>query len=84
MDPKDEIGRLTHTINGMLTRLQTTYKELEESYRAQRRFVSDASHELRTPLTTIRGNIDLIEKIWRKRADGPSDEARRRMKKAVA
>lgn len=28
------------------------------------RFVSDASHELRTPLTTIRGNIDLLQKIW--------------------
>ncbi|MOA01753.1 Sensor protein SrrB [compost metagenome] len=31
---------------------------------AQRRFVSDASHELRTPLTTIRGNVDLLKKIW--------------------
>ncbi len=62
--PNDEIGRLTHTINGMLARLEATYKELEESYKAQRRFVSDASHELRTPLTTIRGNIDLLEKIW--------------------
>src|SRR5690606_4253863 len=30
----------------------------------QKRFVSDASHELRTPLTTIRGNIDLLERMW--------------------
>jgi two-component system OmpR family sensor kinase len=62
--PNDEIGRLTNTINGMLARIQSTYQELEEAYRAQRRFVADASHELRTPLTTIRGNAELLEKIW--------------------
>lgn len=64
--PLDEIGRLTQTINGMLSRIQITYMELDEAYRAQRRFVSDASHELRTPLTTIRGNVDLLEKMWKK------------------
>ncbi|TXK85598.1 cell wall metabolism sensor histidine kinase WalK [Paenibacillus sp. N3.4] len=63
--PRDEIGRLTDTINGMLSRIQVTYMELDEAYRAQRRFVSDASHELRTPLTTIRGNVDLLEKMWK-------------------
>jgi len=63
-DPNDEMGRLTDTLNGMLERLETTYNELDEAYRAQRRFVSDASHELRTPLTTIRGNVDLLEKMW--------------------
>ncbi len=64
--PHDEIGRLSHTINHMLSRIQRIYQELDEAYRAQRRFVSDASHELRTPLTTIRGNIELVGKIWNK------------------
>ena len=64
-DPNDEIGLLTDTLNGMLARIETTYNELDDAYKAQRRFVSDASHELRTPLTTIRGNIDLLEKMWR-------------------
>lgn len=50
----------------MLSRIQITYLELDDAYRAQRRFVSDASHELRTPLTTIRGNVDLLEKMWKK------------------
>lgn len=63
--PQDEIGRLTNTINSMLSRIHGAYSELEESDRAQRRFVSDASHELRTPLTTIRGNVELLEKMWR-------------------
>ncbi|MCZ8519342.1 MULTISPECIES: sensor histidine kinase [Paenibacillus] len=62
--PNDEIGELTRTINGMLERLQAAYTEMEEAYGAQRRFVSDASHELRTPLTTIRGNVDLLQKMW--------------------
>ncbi|NMO96029.1 sensor histidine kinase [Paenibacillus lemnae] len=62
--PQDEIGRLIDTFNGMLSRTENFYKELEDAYAAQRRFVSDASHELRTPLTTIRGNVDLLHKIW--------------------
>jgi len=62
--PNDEIGRLTDTLNGMLSGLERAYKTLEDSNTAQKRFVSDASHELRTPLTTIRGNVDLLEKIW--------------------
>jgi len=67
--PNDEMGRLTDTLNGMLARLERAYNDLEEAYKAQRRFVSDASHELRTPLTTIRGNIDLLERMWRASAD---------------
>jgi two-component system OmpR family sensor kinase len=63
--PSDEIGHLTSTINSMLSRVESTYKELEDAYRTQRRFVADASHELRTPLTTIRGNVELLEKMWR-------------------
>ncbi|CAM4377833.1 sensor histidine kinase [Saccharibacillus endophyticus] len=62
--PQDEVGQLISTVNRMLGRTEHFYKDLEESYRTQRRFVSDASHELRTPLTTIRGNTDLLKKIW--------------------
>jgi two-component system OmpR family sensor kinase len=70
--PPDEIGRLTDKINNMLARIQITYSDLEESNRAQRRFVSDASHELRTPLTTIRGNVDLLQKMWRQIENQPA------------
>ncbi|WP_274363466.1 sensor histidine kinase [Paenibacillus thermotolerans] len=62
--PMDEIGMLTVKINGMLGRIQSAYGELEEAVSAQKRFVSDASHELRTPLTTIRGNVELLQKMW--------------------
>lgn len=67
--PQDEIGRLIGTVNGMLERTETFYNELDEAYAAQRRFVSDASHELRTPLTTIRGNVDLLKKVWTQEED---------------
>lgn len=78
--PKDELGRLAATLNNMLARLEAAYKELEEAYRKQRRFVSDASHELRTPLTTIRGNIELLEKMWREQRDHPLDLSLEAMK----
>lgn len=61
--PKDEIGRLVEKINGMLERIEKAYNNLDQAYRTQRRFVSDASHELRTPLTTIRGNMELLQKM---------------------
>lgn len=50
--PDDEVGRLANTFDQMLARL-------DESFRAQQRFVSDASHELRTPLAIIRGEVEV-------------------------
>lgn len=61
--PNDEVGRLASTFNNMLERLENAYEQLEQAYIAQKRFVADASHELRTPLTTIRGNIELVQKM---------------------
>ena len=54
--PRDEIGHLVQTLNAMLGRT-------EESLESQKQFVADSSHELRTPLTSIRGNVDLLERI---------------------
>ena len=48
-NPKDEIGRLTTTINALLARLEVAFTRLEETLSRQRRFAADASHELRTP-----------------------------------
>jgi signal transduction histidine kinase len=67
---RDEIGRLTAEFNGMLGQLQAAYdqlgaanQQLEAALDAQRRFVADASHELRTPLTSLRGNVDLLQRM---------------------
>jgi heavy metal sensor kinase len=49
---RDELGRLTTTINDLLTRLENSFKE-------QQRFIADASHELRTPLAVLRGETEV-------------------------
>jgi signal transduction histidine kinase len=48
----DEVGRLAHTLNQMLQRLQ-------ESFSSQRRVLDHASHELRTPLAVLKAELDL-------------------------
>lgn len=37
------------------------FKPAEESYKNQKRFITNASHELKTPLTVISADLDLIE-----------------------
>ena len=59
--PKDEIGDLAATINGMLSRLEKTLARLQKTIDRQRRFVADASHELRTPLTSIHSYAQVLE-----------------------
>ena len=59
----DEVGVLAESFNHMMDRL-------EEGFRLQREFVSDASHELRSPLTVLRGRIEqLTDHARRPRAD---------------
>ena len=60
-NPKDEIGRLTTTINALLARLEVAFSRLEETLSRQRRFAADASHELRTPLTSISGHARMLD-----------------------
>jgi heavy metal sensor kinase len=50
--PDDEIGRLAGAFNEMLSRLDRSFRQIQQ-------FSADASHELRTPLTTIRGEAEV-------------------------
>ena len=59
---RDEVATLTENFNASLDRIESAYRELEESLDRQRRFVADASHELRTPLTTLRSDVELLRR----------------------
>jgi two-component system, OmpR family, sensor kinase len=77
--PGTEVGRLARALNGMLSQIETAFRNREASEASarrsedrMRRFVTDASHELRTPLTSIRGFAEL----YRQGAAGPDDLGR--------
>jgi signal transduction histidine kinase len=50
---RDELYRLTVTINQLLGRLN-------DALQREKQFTSDASHELRTPLTAIKGTLEVL------------------------
>ena len=58
-EPDTEVGRLSTSLNQMLSRIEESFAARTESEEKLRRFVADASHELRTPLTSIRGFAEL-------------------------
>lgn len=62
INPHDEIGRLSNTINALLDRIQNAIIN-------QRKFISDAAHELRTPLTILKGNTEVA--LIMKGSDSP-------------
>ncbi|MCF6147398.1 MAG: HAMP domain-containing protein [Candidatus Kuenenia sp.] len=49
---KDEIHKLANVINGMLSRMEDSFKQV-------RQFTADASHELRTPLAIMKTGIEV-------------------------
>ncbi|BAF58217.1 MAG: HAMP domain-containing protein [Pelotomaculum sp.] len=55
-----EIDRLAESFNGMLDRLEASFKAERETKEQMRRFIADASHELRTPLTSIHGFLEVL------------------------
>jgi two-component system, OmpR family, sensor kinase len=57
--PRTEVGRLTASLNGMLTQIEHAVDARARSEARMRRFVADASHELRTPLAGISGFAEL-------------------------
>ena len=54
----DEVGRLSQTLNDMLSRL-------DDSFQRERQFTNDASHELRTPLTAMQAILGVIREKQR-------------------
>lgn len=57
--PNTEVGRLNHSLNTMLARIERAFGDRAKTIDQMRRFVGDASHELRTPLVSVRGYAEL-------------------------
>jgi two-component system, OmpR family, sensor kinase len=74
--PSTEVGRLTTSLNGMLTQIESAFRAREASEARTRRFAADASHELRTPLVSIRGFAELF-----RQGAVPPDEVPRTMRR---
>ncbi len=61
-DSRDELRRLTETLNGMLDRI-------EGAFNRNRQFTADASHELRAPLTLIQSAAEFSLRRERSREE---------------
>ena len=68
---RDELSRISHTVNRMLDRI-------ESGYHREQQFTGDASHEMRNPLAKIIAEIDLI--LSRSRESGEYKEALDRLR----
>jgi len=62
---RDELRRLTETLNAMLDRIEASVERITQ-------FTADASHDLRTPLALIRTNSELA--LRRTRTEGEYQE----------
>jgi len=51
--PRDELRRLTETLNAMLGRIETSFRRIAQ-------FTADASHDLRTPVAVIRATSEIV------------------------
>lgn len=69
-----EVGSLAASLNSMLTRIESSFHEQEETTDKMKRFVSDASHELRTPIAVIQGYANLLNR-WGKDDPATRQEA---------
>jgi heavy metal sensor kinase len=49
----DEMDNLIQTINGMIARLESSFRRISE-------FTADASHELKTPLCALKGEAEVL------------------------
>ena len=68
---QDEIGQLAVSFNVMVDKL-------EQLFRSQKRFVTNAAHELLTPLTGLRGSLEVLL-----RGAGDDPEAQNRLAKGM-
>jgi heavy metal sensor kinase len=60
--PRDELRRLTETLNAMLGRIETSFRRITQ-------FTADASHDLRTPVAVMRATAEIALRKPRSEAE---------------
>lgn len=50
---RDELYRMSVTVNALLDRLQ-------QAFRREKQFTSDAAHEMKTPLSVVKGTLEVL------------------------
>ena len=61
---KDELGQLCSSFEKMRLSLQDNNRTMWRMIEERRKLNKAFSHELRTPLTVMRGNVELLEKVY--------------------
>jgi len=69
-EPRDELRRLTETLNAMLGRIEASFQKITQ-------FTADASHDLRTPVAVMRTTAEIV--LRRSRTEEDYREALRRI-----
>jgi two-component system OmpR family sensor kinase len=64
-----EVGRLAHSFNLMLDRIQEAFTRRDATEARLRQFVADASHELRTPVAAVKAYAELFSRGARNRPE---------------
>lgn len=70
---KDELGQLCSSFEKMRLSVQDNNRTMWRMIEEKRRLNNSFSHELRTPLTVMRGNVELLQKVYT-RSDVPEDK----------
>lgn len=61
---KDELGQLCSSFEKMRLSVQDNNRTMWRMIEEKRRLNNSFSHELRTPLTVMRGNVELLQKVY--------------------
>ncbi|NCB41139.1 MAG: HAMP domain-containing histidine kinase [Clostridia bacterium] len=83
LDTRISVDETEHELQGLAAAINSMLDRINESYRAQIRFVSDASHELRTPISVIEGYANLLDR-WGKNDEKTLEESIHAIKEEAA